>query len=180
MWCARLSCFLINARHLRRPPLPDLRRSFSAFPCALPFPLLFALPPQQFPVNLGDFFEVIFDLVVVLDPAPDLFYLFTRNDAAGGSSPSQRDREIPHRPMPLASGALAGRIPAGDVSLDQRAAQRFSDRRKLLGQTLPALAQSQFRKSLEPATCLHLSASIHQNALPSASANFRAANFLLP
>jgi hypothetical protein len=38
----------------------------------LPFPVLFALPPQQFPVNLGDFFEVIFDLVVVLDPAPDL------------------------------------------------------------------------------------------------------------
>ena len=55
-----------------RPPLPDLRRSFLAFPCALPFPLLFALPPQQFPVNLGDFFQVIFDLVVVLDPAPDL------------------------------------------------------------------------------------------------------------
>jgi hypothetical protein len=50
----------------------------------------------------------------------------------------------------------------------------------LLGQTLPALAQSQFRKPLEPATCLHLSVRIHQKALPSASANFRAANFLLP
>ena len=66
--------------------------------------------------------------------------------------------------MLLASSALATRIPAGDVSLDQRAAQGFSDRRKLLGQTLPALAQSQLRKPFEPATCLHLSASIHQNA----------------
>jgi hypothetical protein len=54
--------------------------------------------------------------------------------------------------MPLASGALAGRIPAGDVSLDQRAAQGFSDRRKLLSQTLRALAPSYFRKPLEPAT----------------------------
>src|SRR6516225_6926462 len=159
------------------PPLPDLRRSFSALRCALLFPLLFALPPQQFPVNLGDFFEVIFDLVVVLDPAPDLVYLFTRNDAAGGSSPSQRDREIPHWPMPLTSGALAGRIPAGDVSLDQRAAQGFSDRRKLLRQTLPAMAQSQFRKPLELATCLHLSASIPKNGLPFASANFQTCEF---
>src|SRR6516165_4501450 len=159
------------------PPLPDLRRSFSALRCALLFPLLFALPPQQFPVNLGDFFEVIFDLVVVLDPAPDLVYLFTRNDAAGGSSPSQRDREIPHGPMPLASGALAGRIPASDVALDQRATQGFSDRRKLLGQTLPALAQSQFRKPLEPATCLHLSASIHQNALPFCKGEFKTCEF---
>lgn len=79
--------------------------------------------------------------------------------------------------MPLPFGALAGRIPAGDVSLDQRAAQGFSDRRKLLGQTLPALAQSQFRKPFEPNACFHLSASIHQNALFSASANFQTCEF---
>jgi hypothetical protein len=35
---------------------------------------------------------VIFNLVVVLDPAADLFHLVARNDAAGGSSASQSAR----------------------------------------------------------------------------------------
>jgi hypothetical protein len=123
-----------------------LRPAFLGFLRALAFPLLFALPPQEFPVNLRDLFQVIFDLVIILDPAPDLVHLLSRNDAAGCTSAPQRNGEIPHWPMPVAFGAFAGRIPAGNVSFDQRASQGLGHRRKLLGQTLPALAQSQLRK----------------------------------
>ena len=77
--------------------------------CPLVFPLLLALPPQQLPVNLRDFFEVTFNLVVVLDPAPNLVYFLTWNEDAG--SPSQRDCEIPQWSVPLAFGAFAAGFP---------------------------------------------------------------------
>src|SRR5205085_9093576 len=98
------------------------------------------------PVNLRDFFEVIFDLVVILDPAPDLIYLLGRNDGAGRASAPQSNGEIPHWPMPLALGAFAGRIPASDIAFHSRTPQGLRHWRKLLGQTLPALAQGQFRQ----------------------------------
>jgi hypothetical protein len=113
---------------------------------------------------ISEIFQVIFDLMVVLDPGPHLLYLLRRHDATGGSSWPQGDGEIPHWPMPLAFGALAGRISAGDVSFHQRTAQRFGDRRELLGQTLAALTQGQFRKSPQLTTCLHLSAGIRREA----------------
>ena len=115
------------------------------FPSGLALPLLVALAPQQFPIDLGDAFQVRFDCVVVLDPAADLFHLVGRNDSAGRSPASQRDRQIPKRPMSLPSGAPAGCIAAGDVPLHQRAAQDFGDGRELLRQAFPALAQGQFR-----------------------------------
>ena len=135
--CKRSSVFLAH----------PLRSTFLGFLSVLAFPLLFALPPQQFPVNLRDLFKMIFDLVVVLDPTPHLVYLFSWNDTAGRTSTPQGDGQIPHWPMPLAFGAPAGGVAAGDVSFHQRTAQGFGDRRKLLGQTLPALAQGQFRQS---------------------------------
>jgi hypothetical protein len=49
--------------------------------------------------------------------------------------------------MPLAFGALAGRVSAGHVSFHERTSQSFGDRRELLCQTLPALVQGQYRKS---------------------------------
>jgi hypothetical protein len=42
------------------------------FPFAPAFPLLPSLAQQQFPINLGDSFEVIFDPVSILDPDVDL------------------------------------------------------------------------------------------------------------
>src|ERR1700687_2646816 len=72
------------------------------FPAALALALLVALTPQQLPVNLGDSFQVIFDLVVVLDPAADLFHLIRGNDSPGRAPWPQRDRQMPQRSMPFA------------------------------------------------------------------------------
>src|SRR6266436_3730734 len=52
---------------------PGLRSGHLPFPAALALALLVAPAPQQLPVNLGDLFQVIFDLVIVLDPTADLF-----------------------------------------------------------------------------------------------------------
>src|ERR1022692_2485503 len=123
--------------------------------------LLGARAPQQFPVDLGNLFEVILHLVVVLDPAADFRHFLLGDDAACGAAPSQSNGQIPDRPMPLALGALAARISAGHISLHQRTAQNLRDRRKQFRQTLPPLAQGQFRKPAEPNACLHLNASIH-------------------
>src|SRR6185295_11226366 len=65
--------------------------------------------------------------------------------------------------MPLAASALTGRVPAGHMSLHQRSPQNVGHRWKLFGQTLPPLAEGQFGKPVQSATCLHLSASLHQN-----------------
>src|ERR1019366_8938381 len=123
--------------------------------------LLGARAPQQFPVDLGNLFEVILHLVVVLDPAADFRHFLLGDDAACGAAPSQSNGQIPDRPMPLALGALAARISAGHISLHQRTAQNLRDRRKQFRQTLPPLAQGQFRKPAEPNAGLHLNASIH-------------------
>lgn len=127
---------------------------------SLACPLFFALPPQKFPVNLRDLFEAIFHLVIILDPAPNPIYLLGRNNPAGRMSASKRDSEIPHWPMPLAFGALAGGISAGDVPFHQRASQGLGHGRTLLSQILPALAQGGFRKPSQIVICFHLSESI--------------------
>ena len=137
--------------------------------------LLIALAPQQFPVNLGDLLQAVFQCVVVFDPTTDLFYFIAGNDSARRTPAPERHRQVPYRPMALAFGALAGRIPAGHIALHQRAPQDVGGRRQLLRQTLAAPAQGQFGKPPESFTCLHLSASIHPNpslfANPNLSAN---------
>src|ERR1700722_7026779 len=98
-------------------------------------------------VNLGDLFEVILYLVVILDPAADFRHLLLGDDAAGGTATCQGNCQIPDRPMALPLSALAGWIPAGHVSLHQGTAESLGDGRKQFGQTLPPLAEGQFRKS---------------------------------
>src|SRR6267154_242382 len=109
--------------------------------------LLGALTPQQFAVDLGNFFEMILHLVVVLDPGADFRHFLLGDDAARGAAASQSNGQIPDRPMALAFGALAGRISAGYISLHQRTAQDLGYRWEQFGQTLAALAQGQRGKS---------------------------------
>ena len=118
----------------------NLRCGHLVFPAALAFPLLLALPPQQLAVNLGDFFQLIFQLVVVLDPATDLFHFLRGNDAACGTPAAERHGEVPDWPMTFPFGAFACWISAGHIPFHQRSPQDVGDRRKLLGQTLTALA----------------------------------------
>ena len=89
---------------------------------SLSFTLTFpgALTPQQFAVDLGDLFQVVLQLVVVLDPTADFSHLLLGNDSTGGASAPQSDRQIPDRAMPLAASAPSGRVPAGYITLDQR------------------------------------------------------------
>src|SRR3989442_7450404 len=100
-------------------------------PLSLSFVLALLDPftPQQFAIDFGNLFELIFHLVVVLDPAADFRHFLLGDDAACGMATSQSNGQIPDRPMPLALGALAGWISAGHISLHQRSAQNLCYRR---------------------------------------------------
>src|SRR5580658_2642246 len=135
-------------------------RAVHSLSLSLVLALLGALAPQQFAVDLGNLFQMILHLVVVLDPAADFRQFLLGDDAAGGAAASQRNGQIPDRPMTLALGALAGRISAGHIALHQRTTQRLGDGRKQFRQTLPPLAQGQFRKPAEFIACLHLNVSL--------------------
>src|SRR5258708_5331714 len=127
--------------------------------------LLGALAPQQFPIDLGNLFEVILHLVVVPNPAANSRHFLLGDDAACSAAASQSDGQIPDRPMPLALSAFAGRVSAGHISLHQRTAQNLRDGWKQFRQTLTPLAQGQVRKPAEPLACLHLNASIRSKRL---------------
>src|SRR5437660_8771861 len=107
-------------------------RSHAGHSLSLSFALTFlgALAPQQLAVNLGNLFDVVLQLVVVLNPASDLSHPLLRDDSAGGAAATEGYRQIPHRPMPLAAGALAGRISTGHVSLHEGTPQDLGDRRE--------------------------------------------------
>jgi hypothetical protein len=107
--------------------------------------LLLTLTPEQFPIDFGDLFQVILELVIVLDPTADLLDLLVGNDSARCASASESDGQVPYRPMPFTFRALAGGVSTGYIALDQRSSEDIGDRRKLMSQTLPALAQGQFR-----------------------------------
>src|SRR5947207_15993972 len=77
--------------------------------------LLGALTPQQFAIDLGNLFELILHLVVVLDPAADFRRFLLGNDAACGTATSQSNGQIPDRPVPLAAAARAGRVSSGPL-----------------------------------------------------------------
>src|SRR5882762_10715738 len=85
----------------------------------LPFGLavLGALASQQFAVDVGNLFEVILQLVVVVDPTSHLGHLLFRYDSAGSAAWPQGDSQVPTRPVPVSFGTFAGGIPAGDVPL---------------------------------------------------------------
>ena len=110
-------------------------------------PPFVALAPQQFPIDRGDLLQVIFHLLVILNPLADLLHLIAGDDSTSRFSGSKGDRQIPYGTMPFPFGALASRVAAGHIAFDQRSTQGLSDRRKLVGKTLPALAESQFGKS---------------------------------
>jgi hypothetical protein len=141
--------------------------------------LKLALTPQQLAVDLGDPFQLFFQLVVVVDPTTDLIDLIGRNDPAGCSSWPEGHRQIPAWSVPFPLGTLARWIATGDISLYQRPSENVGDWRQLLGQTLFALAKGQFRDSAELVACLHLKASLHQISAFNANANVPSANFLL-
>src|ERR1700756_5193158 len=92
---------------------------------SLSFALVGAFAPQQLAVDLGDLFDVVLQLVVVLDPVADFSHLLLGNDAAGRPPSAQSNGLIPDRPMPLALGAPASWISAGHISLHQRTAQNL-------------------------------------------------------
>jgi hypothetical protein len=108
------------------------------------FALLRTLASQKFAVDVGNLFEVILHLMVVVDPTSHLGHLLFRHDSTAGATWPQGDRQVPARPVPLTFGTLAGGISAGDVPLQQRPSENLSDRRQLLRKTLAALAQSPF------------------------------------
>ena len=109
--------------------------------------LLLAVPPQQFAIDLGDFFQVVFQLMVVLNPTPHLVEMFAGDDTARRAASSQGDGEVPHWAMPLTARALAGRVTAGHVAFDQRTTQDVGHRRQQLSQPLPTLTQGELGKS---------------------------------
>src|SRR6266487_2534409 len=84
---------------------------------SLPLPLAFA--PQQLAIDLGDLFQVVFQFVVVFNPAANLVHILLAYDAPRGAALSQGDRQIPYWPVTFATRALAGWIATGDVSFDQ-------------------------------------------------------------
>src|SRR5213594_4112163 len=100
----------------------------------LPFvlALLGALAPQQFAVDVGNLFEVILQLIVVVDPTSNFGHFLFRHDSAGRAAWPQGDGQVPDRPVSLSLGTFAGGIPAGDVTLHQRPSEDLSDWRQLL------------------------------------------------
>ena len=134
---------LLPSHKCKKEPLcgdavPALDKSLS-----LSFALTFleSSAPQQLAVDLGDLFDVVFQLVVVLDPAANFSHLLLGDDSPGSTPGAQRDRQIPHRPMPLTASALAGRVPTGHVSFHEGTSQDLGDRREQFREALAALAQ---------------------------------------
>src|SRR5262245_51508133 len=106
-----------------------------------------ALAAQQLAIDFGNLFEAILQLMIILDPLSNFGHLLFGHDSSGCAASAQGNCQVPDRPVPLSFGALASRIPASNVSLEQRSAKDFSDWRQLLGQALAPLAQSQFGDS---------------------------------
>src|ERR1700683_1560184 len=86
-----LSCLLINARTrpTERRPFRQVHRSLP-FHSPLAFALFVALAPQQFPIDLGDLFQVLLNPVIVVDPFADLLHLLGGYDSP--SSPARSER----------------------------------------------------------------------------------------
>ena len=137
------------------------------------------LPAQQLPVNVGDLLQPLFHLVIVFDPAADLLDLIGGHRAAGSMGLVQGDAQIPGWPMPLATGAFAIRLAAGQVAFHQRAAQDLAERRQKFRQALAATAQGQHGELRQLLSYSHMAVSIITQAWENAIANLASATFPL-
>src|SRR6266545_7877222 len=100
---------------------------------------LLPLPAEQFPVDVGDPLQVLFQLVVVVHPATDALQQVDRYDRACGAARPEGHAQIPHWAMAFAPSAFAVWVAAGEIAFDERAAQGFGDRREQLHQALATL-----------------------------------------
>src|SRR3978361_755412 len=97
--------------------LLSFRRSGSLLGFLLRGFVLVLLPAQQFPIDIGDLLQTLLDLMVVVDPAADLFNLPGRHCAARSMSLVQSHAQIPYWPVSLTTGAPALRLAAGQIAL---------------------------------------------------------------
>src|ERR1700688_2009285 len=81
------------------------------------FALLGALAPQQFAVDVGNLFEVILQLMVVVDPSPNLGHFLLRHGSTGSAAWPQGNSQVPIRPVPFSFGTFASGVSASDVPL---------------------------------------------------------------
>jgi hypothetical protein len=109
--------------------------------------LLLAISPQQLAIDLGDFLQVVSQLVVVFNPGANLGQLILADDTASGAASPQGDRQVPQGAVSLAPRTFAGWVAAGHVAFHQGATQDFRHRRQLRRQALPPLSQGQLGKS---------------------------------
>ena len=126
--------------------------------------VLFSVPTHQFPVDLGDLFQILLHLVVVLDPAADLLDLITGNRATAPMSLIQGHTQIPDRPVSFAASAFAVWVAAGKVALHQRATQNLAEGWQAFGQALASIVQGQQGELGEVLSYRHMAArSMHPN-----------------
>src|ERR1043166_4495319 len=134
---------------------------------------------HQFPVDIGDLLQVLFHLVIVLNPPADLLDLIARHSATGAMRLVQGHAQIPYRPVALATGTFAVRIAARQVALHQGAAKYFCQRRQDSGETLAPIAQGEIGEFGQFLSFSHIAARIIQANAKNANANLPNANFLL-
>jgi hypothetical protein len=139
---------------------------------------LVLLPAQQFPVNVGDLLQALFDLMIVLNPTADLFDLLGRHRAANPMRLVQGHTQIPYWSMALTAGAPAVQIAAGQIALHQGTPQNFAERGQNLGETLAAIPQGERGEFGEVLSFSHMTASIITPTAQKANTNLASANFL--
>src|SRR5207302_9886942 len=113
------------------------RRSFprpdGSFFRVLPLLGLGLLTAHQFPVDVGDLLQVLFHLVIVLNPPADLLDLIAWHRATRPMRLVQGHAQIPYWPVALATSTFALGIAAGQVALHQGTTKYFSERRQDFG-----------------------------------------------
>ena len=117
--------------------------------------------------------------MVVLNPAANLLDLVGGYGTTGAARLVQADAQIPHRPMPLPSGALAVRLAAGQIALHQGTAKNLPQRRQKFRETLAAIPQGERGELREIFSFCHRAARIITPLSQNASGNLTFANFLL-
>src|SRR5439155_24635080 len=67
-------------------------------------------------------FQVVLQLIVVLDPTTDFRHLLFRHNSAGSATWAQGDRQVPDRPVSLSFCTFAGGIPTSDFRAPRQTA----------------------------------------------------------
>ena len=117
---------------------------------------LLALSAEQLTVDVGDFLQALFDVVVVVDPATDPLYLIGSQGVAGCPTGAQRHRQVPDRAVAFAASALTVWISTGNIALQQGAAKSLIQRRQQPHQAFAALLEGQGREFGEVLSFLHI------------------------